>query len=520
MIIFLISFLSRFLLTWKYPPLLWDEAAIGYNAYSILKTGRDEYGQVFPLIFKSFGDYKPGLYVYLTIPFVAILGLNDLSVRLPSILIGSITPILLFFLIKILDPKNSPLAYISAIVLAFNPYNIHFSKGAWESNVLTAEMLIATILFLKHRYLPSATIFAASLYTYQAGKMLSILVIISLLLFSSRPLFKQFKALFFTFFLPLIIFALPVALGLLFNSNSNRLKVISLFSYHRPETETSQIISESNRLDYSLFHSQITYFFRNFFHRYFNHFTPRFMVFEGDWQNPRHSAPYAGMILLPSLIFLIIGFLSPLPHSRLFYFWLLSTPILSALTRDSVQSVRSHFLSIPLVYFISLGINIFLKKFSSITVYVLLITVYLFSFLYYSELYYQHLVKKSPHSWLYGYKQTAEFLISHQQQFQHIYFSDFYGQPYIFYLFYSHYPPRQYQRQAKLLENNQGDTGRIEQIDNIKFTNVDFNAIKNQPKTLAIFSYDETIRQNINKNLLIPLSPINDYSTFYAYVTP
>ena len=25
-------------------PLLWDEASLGYNAYSILKTGRDEYG--------------------------------------------------------------------------------------------------------------------------------------------------------------------------------------------------------------------------------------------------------------------------------------------------------------------------------------------------------------------------------------------------------------------------------------------------------------------------------------------
>jgi 4-amino-4-deoxy-L-arabinose transferase-like glycosyltransferase len=74
----------------SYPPLLWDEAALGYNSYSILKTGRDEFGQVLPLIFKSFGDYKPGLYIYLTLPFVKLLGLSVLSVRLPGVIFGSI----------------------------------------------------------------------------------------------------------------------------------------------------------------------------------------------------------------------------------------------------------------------------------------------------------------------------------------------------------------------------------------------------------------------------------------------
>src|SRR3989344_2913637 len=59
------------------PSLTPDEAALGYNAYSILKTGRDEYGQFMPIIFKSFGDYIPGLHVHLTVPFVAVFGLNE-----------------------------------------------------------------------------------------------------------------------------------------------------------------------------------------------------------------------------------------------------------------------------------------------------------------------------------------------------------------------------------------------------------------------------------------------------------
>ena len=80
--------IAGFLRLWRVgsnpPGLTPDEAALGYNAYSILKTGRDEFGTKLPIIFKSFGDYKPGLYVYLDTPFVAAMGLNEFSTRLPS----------------------------------------------------------------------------------------------------------------------------------------------------------------------------------------------------------------------------------------------------------------------------------------------------------------------------------------------------------------------------------------------------------------------------------------------------
>src|SRR5438105_332729 len=77
-----------------------DEAAIGYNAYSLLQTGKDEYGAPWPLQFKSFGDFKPGLYFYFVIPFVKVLGLNEWAVRLPSALLGIGLVILIYFLAK------------------------------------------------------------------------------------------------------------------------------------------------------------------------------------------------------------------------------------------------------------------------------------------------------------------------------------------------------------------------------------------------------------------------------------
>ena len=61
-----------------------DEAAIGYNAYSLLETGKDEFGHPWPINFQSFNDWKPGLYFYLVLPLVKILGLNEWAVRLPS----------------------------------------------------------------------------------------------------------------------------------------------------------------------------------------------------------------------------------------------------------------------------------------------------------------------------------------------------------------------------------------------------------------------------------------------------
>ena len=164
LIITICAFLLR-IVNYQYPPLLWDEASIGYNAYSLLQTGRDEYGKIFPLIFKSFGDYKPGVYIYLTIPFIAIFGLTELSVRLPSIILGSLLPILLYLLITTLNPKSKKLGIIATLILAFNPWNIHFSRGAWETNVLIFQLVLGSLFFLKNKYFASALIFGISLYT-------------------------------------------------------------------------------------------------------------------------------------------------------------------------------------------------------------------------------------------------------------------------------------------------------------------------------------------------------------------
>ncbi len=51
-----------------------DESALGYNAYSLLLSGRDQYQMRLPLVFRSLGDFKPPVYMYLTVASVAVFG--------------------------------------------------------------------------------------------------------------------------------------------------------------------------------------------------------------------------------------------------------------------------------------------------------------------------------------------------------------------------------------------------------------------------------------------------------------
>ncbi len=525
----LLAFAFRIYRVNSYPPLLWDEAAIGYNAYSILKTGRDEHGAFLPLIFKSFGDYKPGIYIYLTVPFVALFNLDPLAVRLPSVIAGSLLPLLLYFLIKTISPKSEKQAIIAAILIAFNPWNIHFSRGGWETNLLTFELLLGALLFIKKHYLPSSLIFALSLYTYQAGKMITPLIIGSLFIYQFTILKINFKNIFLKFILPLFLLSLPIAYGLLFSSDSNRLKVLSLSSYPRSQEETDLIIKESSLLDYKIFHSQPIFFARNFLSRYFNHFSTRFLLFEGDWQNLRHSAPYIGVILYPSFIFLIIGLLNYSSSSLFFLLWLLLAPIPGALTRDTVTAVRTMSMSIPLIYFAALGLSKTLaylkthKFFFYFPIYLFILFTYLLSFSYYQDLYYHHMIQKDPDQLLYGYEQAVKYVLANKEKYQNkqIYFTDFYGQPYIYYLFFSKYPPELYQKQSHLVENSQGDTGTVKQIDNLNFRTAHFDFIRENPGALGIFAQEEVYRQGLESRpefkKFIPLSPINTISTFYAY---
>src|SRR3989344_2452581 len=91
-VIIVTAFLFRVYRLTEVPPgLNRDEAGFGYDTYSLLKTGRDQHGRLLPLAFQAFGVWEYPVQFYLKLPFMALLGLNTLSVRLSVVAVGLAT---------------------------------------------------------------------------------------------------------------------------------------------------------------------------------------------------------------------------------------------------------------------------------------------------------------------------------------------------------------------------------------------------------------------------------------------
>lgn len=153
--IILLAFFLRFFLLGKVPlHLNRDEAAIGYNAFSLYQTGRDEHGVLLPINLASFGDWKLPVYVYATIPFIALFGLSAWSIKLPAALSGvAIIPLLYYLLKKILanyGDSNSPLLkklpLLASLIVAVSPWAIHLSRLTYETNLALAIFLAGWLL--------------------------------------------------------------------------------------------------------------------------------------------------------------------------------------------------------------------------------------------------------------------------------------------------------------------------------------------------------------------------------------
>ena len=507
------AFLRFFQITNVPPSTQWDETAIGYNAYSILKTGRDEYGNLLPLVFKSFGDYKPGLYIYLTVPSVAIFGLNELAVRFPSALAG-IASVWLIYQVSLLLFKKKILSLFISFSLAMSPWAMHFSRGGWEANLVLFLTLLGLFYFLKAekkpKYLyPSAVFFGLSFLAYQGSKVFTPLLLLGVLVFFFKKIKTlPIKTIIISLFL-LFLIASPAFLAVL-TGGGGRLKIMSLFSYPRSVNEVNHILNvdKGNMVYFNLFHSEGLSFATRLMEKYFNHFSARFLFFEGDWSNLRHGPPYMGVLYFLDFLFLLTGAYWLIRQNsnqgKFIWFWLLFSPLPAALSRDSIQATRSLNMVLPLVVIIGCGmyqIYLWLKNQKKV-VYVLcsmfFVLGYIWCFAYYLDQYYIHYPRQSSQFWQYGYKQVVQKVYPLRNNYEKIVFTSEYGQPYIYWLFYGKYPPTDYQAKARLTENPSGDVGKVEKLDNIEFRSISFDGDKNLSKSLLIGTESEIPLEKID----------------------
>lgn len=153
-----------------------DEASVGYNAYSILQTGRDEHGELLPLYFRAFGEYKNPVYIYAASASIAAFGLNEFATRLPAALFGLATIPVAFLLGRRLFDDHTGL--LAAALLAIAPWHVHFSRIAFELIALPFFFGLGLWLCLegfasKRRlhYVLGGLCLAVSLYTYAVARL-------------------------------------------------------------------------------------------------------------------------------------------------------------------------------------------------------------------------------------------------------------------------------------------------------------------------------------------------------------
>ncbi|HLC87855.1 MAG TPA: glycosyltransferase family 39 protein, partial [Patescibacteria group bacterium] len=230
------------------PGLTWDEAALGYNAYSLSKTFRDEYGFFLPLTLKSFGDYKPALYAYLDIPFVVTLGLNEWAVRLPSVLAG-IGFILICYLIILEIFKDKALSLSVAFFAAISPLSIQFSRAGFESNVAVFLNVLGLYFFLgglkssKYFYFASVSLIL-SMLCYQGSKMYAPIILIGFFLFFRKQVKIDKNVL--VSLVAVIIAVAGIYTSTFLLGQSDRLEAQNVFAYRRDQAQINQIAVESD----------------------------------------------------------------------------------------------------------------------------------------------------------------------------------------------------------------------------------------------------------------------------------
>lgn len=123
-----------------------DEASIGYESYSLLKTGADRWGIKLPPYFLSFGSGQNTLYAYLSVPFLYFFDLSQTTIRLLSAFLGVCTVPLVYMISKILF-KNRYIIIACTLLYLFDPYLFMISRWALEYNILPFFVLLSLLLF-------------------------------------------------------------------------------------------------------------------------------------------------------------------------------------------------------------------------------------------------------------------------------------------------------------------------------------------------------------------------------------
>lgn len=531
--LFLITFLAAFIRFYKLSEvpvsLYWDEVSTGYNAYSIEKSQRDEYGNFMPVLFRAYNDYKMPLNIYLTAVSTKFFGLNEFSVRFPSALSGTLTVFVTFFLTRLLlsflkkkeAVYTSVIPLLASLFLAISPWHIQFSRAGFEANIALFFVILGVYLLFKgissyRFYLISFVSFALALYGYRSVFIFVPIFLIVFLIIWRKELLKYglLKLLvgIIIFAFMLIPLVKPLAQGgstrFQQTSISNSVEEKALKSFQNGKPENKKIL-----------------YVQTFLQGYFSEFSPQFLFFTGDPQG-RHSPRGMGVLYIWEMPFLILGvwFLFKkfkFPVIATLVVWILSFPIAASLSIPTPHALRAlNFLPIPqilsafgLVYtWQSLPINT--RKAFALLMSVVVLALFM-NFVYRYSISNTKLVVSD---WGDGYKQLVTYVGKNEYKYDKIIVSGHYWQPYMYFLFYDKFDPKKFQQTGDSTHFGKylfGGTSWDLAVGKPELNQVNLRKMANTEKALVVLSPEEYHDQQGNVEYI---NKINDYNNKTVFI--
>ncbi len=482
-LILLVAAVLRILWLDKYPAgFTPDEASFGYDAYSILKTGKDQWGESFPLTFRSFGDFKAPLYTYLAIPSVAVFGLNEFAVRLPNAILGVLAVLATYLLVKELFKKleigNWKLEILAATLLAVSPWHISLSRGAFEANLTTFLMPLGVYAFLKglkdgRWMIVSAFAFGINLFSYHSARLVTPLVVLALIWLGHKKLTKgsismyQFIKAKYVF---LIVFGLFLAVSMVsvLSGGGNRASDVAIFNptggwgvvadrrYEGLQAGLPDAISR-------LFSNKLTYVASEFTKNYLTYLSPTFLFTQGAGEATYGMIPGFGVLYLFELPFIGVALWVFVKRPKwdigFILAWIILSPIPAALTKGPGFAANRAAVMMPAIQILSAyggmalwqmvknikHLNSNLKQIGLLGYWVIGIM----GFLFFLEAYFYHAPRNNAHSMSYGWRQAVEYIQSVEENYNEIIISRAFSEPHIFVAFHKKWDPSDYQKQAQ-----------------------------------------------------------------------
>lgn len=448
-----------------------DEAFLGYNGYSLLKTGRDMTGNKLPINIESF-LYSPGGYSYASIPFISLFGLSAFSIRLTSAFFGILTIPLVFLFVNIMFKtlkQRQTFGLLSAGILAITPWHINLSRTATENVLIVFLITLGSLLFIffyqqtkqsKFTYLfyfIAFFCFSTCLTIYQAPRAF-LPLFVPILCFYGWIQYKNIKTTLAGLFLMVITIIIPVSLILLSPTLSTRMKTVSIFSTE----ETKLIVEEQIRGDgvmnvpiilSRIMHNKLIGYSNVFIQNFFSHISFPFL-FTDQGLPARYRIPQSGLLYLSFLPLFFLGVIFLWKHQKhellLFLSWIVCALIGSSLTFDDIPNLqRTLIVFPPLAIIIAAGfLQIFtVKRFKFFILLIFTLGIAIEGSRYVYHYYIQQQIYR-PWFRQEGYKQLVEEINTIKSQFKNIVITNSESSPSIFFLFFNSYNPHTYIQEA------------------------------------------------------------------------